>query len=151
MVNFDELRKEVALRHNILLGKDDPILVTVTLNDIVLNRYLELLAAQNKGYSLAITAALQQQTELAKATASRIITDASDYVAVQVRQAVATSLADAGAQIKMDIAEVKAASREALAGSQTAHGVRMAAMIAAGVAGACAIIALVAMVVVLVK
>ena len=28
MLDFDDIRKEVAIRHNVLLGKDDPILVT---------------------------------------------------------------------------------------------------------------------------
>ena len=50
MIDFDELRKTVAIKHNVLLGPDDPILVTVTLHDLVLGRYVEVLTAQNEGH-----------------------------------------------------------------------------------------------------
>lgn len=151
IINFDELRKEVAIKHNVLLGGDDPVLVTVTLNDLVLRRYVDVLAAQNEAHQKALAAALQEQIEQSKGTASRVITDAADYVSAQVRQAVTAALADAGAQLRNEVADTRAATRQALAGVETASVARNTAIVAAAVAAAGALVALTAVVVVVLK
>lgn len=151
MLDFNELRKEVAIRHNVLLGPDDPILVTVTLNDLVLNRYVEILAAQNAGYQKALAALLHEQQDQAKVVAGRIITDAANYVSDQVRQAVAAAVADASTQLRQDLAEARAIRADAAAATSGAQSAKVVSLVAAGLAGVCAIVALVALVVVLVK
>lgn len=151
MLDFNELRKEVAIRHNVLLGPDDPILVTVTLNDLVLNRYVEILAAQNAGYQKALAALLHEQQDQAKVVAGRIITDAANYVSDQVRQAVAAAVADASTKLRQDLAEARAIRADAAAATSGAQSAKVVSLVAAGLAGVCAIVALVALVVVLVK
>ena len=74
MIDFDEIRKQVAIKHNVLIGKDDPILVTVTVSDMVLGRYLELVSDQYDEANRALTVSLQQQVEQSKETAGKVIT-----------------------------------------------------------------------------
>ncbi|EMW1875870.1 conjugal transfer protein TraM [Salmonella enterica subsp. enterica] len=151
MLDFDDIRKEVAIRHNVLLGKDDPILVTVTVNELVLGRYLDLISDQYDEANRNLTLTLQQQVEQSKETAGKIITDAANYVSDQTRQAVAEAVKDAGKELRQQVAEVKTASREAVASGRDAQVAKNSAMVAAVLAGVAALIAVAALVVVLVK
>lgn len=151
MMPFDELRKEVAIRHNVLLGQDDPILVTVTINELVLSRYLEKASAEYADANRTLTVSLQQQVDQSKETAGKVITEAATYVREQVRQAVTAAVNDAGAQLRQSIADVQVASRTSEASSRDAHTAKSGAVIAAVIASGAAIAALAALVVVLVK
>lgn len=151
MLDFDDIRKEVAIRHNVLLGKDDPILVTVTVNELVLGRYLDLISDQYDEANRTLTLTLQQQVEQSKETAGKIITDAANYVSDQTRQAVAEAVKEAGKELRQQVAEVKTASREAVASGRDAQMAKNSARVAAVLAGVAALIAVVALVVVLVK
>ena len=103
MIDFDEIRKTVAIRHGVLLDPNDPVLVTVTLNELVLSRYAEILTEQNKAHRKAIEAALQQGIADAKQTAGRVITEAADYVGEQTKMTVSSVLKEGEAQIKRDL------------------------------------------------
>lgn len=151
MLDFDDIRKEVAIRHNVLLGKDDPILVTVTVNELVLGRYLDLISDQYDEANRTLTLTLQQQVEQSKETAGRIITDAANYVSDQTRQTVAEAVKEAGKELRQQVAEVRTASREAVASGRDAQVAKNSAMLAAVLAGVAALIAVAALVVVLVK
>ena len=151
MLDFDDIRKEVAIRHNVLLGKDDPILVTVPVNELVLGRYLDLSSDQYDEANRTLTLTLQQQFEQSKETAGKIITDAANYVSDQTRQAVAEAVKEAGKELRQQVGEVKTASREAVASGRDAQVAKNSAMVAAVLAGVAALIAVAALVVVLVK
>ncbi|MDD4937252.1 MAG: hypothetical protein PHT60_15925 [Acidiphilium sp.] len=151
MIDFDELRKEVAIKHSVLLGPNDPILVTVTLHDIVLGRYVEVLSAQNEGHQKALSAALAEHVEQSKAIGGRIITDAADYVSRQVREAVTSALTDTGAKLRADLDAAQTARQQSANLAAEARSARSTAIIAAVVAGFCAIIAVAMAVVVFVK
>jgi hypothetical protein len=141
MIDFDALRKEIAVRHSVLLGPDDPILVTVTLHDLVLGRYVEVLSAQNARHAKALSAALAEQVEQSKALGGRIITDAADYVSTQVREAVTSAITDAGAKLRADLDAAQSARRESAALAAEAGSARSTAIIAALGAGLCAVFA----------
>ncbi|EGJ4291074.1 conjugal transfer protein TraM [Salmonella enterica] len=151
MLDFDDIRKEVAIRHNVLLGKDDPILVTVTVNELVLGRYLDLISDQYDEANRTLTLTLQQQVEQSKETAGKIITDAANYVSDQTRQAVAEAVKEAAKELRQQVAEVKTASREAVASGRDAQVAKNSATVAAVLAGVAALIAVAALVVVLLK
>lgn len=155
MIDIDEIRKQVAIKHNVLLGKDDPILVTVSINEMVLGRYLDLASERYSEASREMTVALQQQQEQAKEVAGRVITDAADYVSKQVRSAVAeavkAAVMDAGGQLRQQIADAQAAGRDAVNSSRDAQTAKSGAMLAAVLAGVSAVVAVAALVVVLVK
>ena len=129
MIDFDEIRKEVAIRHGFVPDLDDPMLVTVTVNELVIQRYVDILMEANEAHRKAIEAALQQGIADAKVTASRIITEAADYVSEQARTAVSEALEEAKAQIKRDLSAYR---KEA----QTA---RKTAIVAAAVSCICTV------------
>lgn len=66
MIDFEEIRKQIAIKHNVLLDKDDPILVTITINEIVLSRYLDLVTERYSDASRDLTIALLHQQEESK-------------------------------------------------------------------------------------
>jgi hypothetical protein len=151
ILDFDEIRKEVAIRHSVLLGKDDPILVTVTINELVLERYLDLVSEHYEDVSRTLAVTTQQQVEQSKETAAKIITDAANYVSEQIRQASAQAANEAGEEIRRHISSAKSASRDAASRGREAQTAKNSAFIAAVVAGAAALIAVVAVIVVLLK
>lgn len=86
-MDIDALRAEVAKRHNVLLGKDDPIFVTLTLNELVLADFLAsaqriIDEAMNQSSALAT-----QQEAAAKAVAEKLVTGAGRFIADQVKEA----------------------------------------------------------------
>lgn len=151
MIDFDEIRKEVAIRHNILLGKDDPILATVTVNELVLTRYLDLISERYDDANRTLTVTLQQHVDQSKETAGKIITDAANYVSDQLRQTTAEVIQEAGREMRRQAADAQAASREALQGSRDAQVAKNSAVLAAGLAGLAAVVAVAALVIVLVR
>lgn len=151
MLDFDEIRKEVAIRHNVLLGKDDPILATVTLNELVLARYLDLVSEQYDQGNRELAIALQQNIELSKETAGRVITEAANYVSDQLRQTVTDTIKEAGADLRRQIAEAQTARREAWEYAEYAKTAKTAALISVVLAGVMTLIAAVTLMVVVFK
>ena len=103
MIDFNEIKKEVALRHNVLLGNDDPVLVTVTLNELVLKQYLSLMTEKYDEANHSLTISLQQQIEQSKQISGKIITDASNYVSDQVRESIDTSMEQSKEKLHSEI------------------------------------------------
>ncbi len=151
MITFDEIRKEVALRHNVLIGKDDPILVTVTINELVLSHYLKLAADSYSQANAELSTAIQHQTEEAKKTAGTIITAASDYVASEIKKVTATAVTDAAVQIKHQVGVAQTVAHDALNASREIQAAKNAALISAVVAGGGALLAIFALIILLVK
>lgn len=83
--------------------------------------------------------------------AGKVITDAANYVSEQVRQAVTAALADAGNDVRRQIANAQAASRDAVASGRDAQAAKTGAYLAAALAGVAALVAVAALVVVLLK
>jgi len=104
MIDFDEIRKAAAIEHNILLEKDDPALIAVTLNELMIQRYIDILNEKNIEHLKALEAAQARGLAEAKVTGGRVITDASNYVSEQVKEVVEEALEKGEAQIKRDLA-----------------------------------------------
>lgn len=161
-IDFDDLRKEVAVKHNVWLGENDPILVSVTLHDAILNRYVGILTEQNEGYAKALAAILSDHNERSKATAGKVITEASDYVSHEVSQTVKSALAEASASMRQQMEAASASMRQQMEAAQSAtaqaansvqaaNSARSVAILAAVAAGLFAVVAIAALVVVLLK
>lgn len=150
-IDLDAIRAEIFKRHHLAIPPDDPILVSVALNEMVLNRYLEEANERHLLANRQLTVAIQEQVEQSKATASRIITEAADYVAKEIHRAAVNATADASTQLRQQIAEAQALSRAATVSGRDAQTAKQGAMIAAVLAGAAALISLAAVVIVLVK
>lgn len=91
-LNFDEMRKAVAMRHDVLIGEDDPLLIEATMLENLLEQCVKTL-----------NAALQRGEAEAKKTAARIITDATGYVSDQVHTAVTAAMDEGRDEIRKDL------------------------------------------------
>lgn len=151
MLDFDEIRKQVAIKHNVLLGVEDPVLVTVTVSEMVLDRYLDLVSEHYEDATRALAVSMEQQVEQAKGTAGKIITDASNYVSDQIRQAVVAAVNEAGGELRRQITAAQAASKESVASGRDAQTAKNGAFLAAVLASVAAIVSVAALVVVLVR
>jgi hypothetical protein len=78
---------EVAKRHNVLVDPKDPIFVTVTLNEILLDEHVRRLQASLEEAQRTAAAASYQQVDLAKRIASQFVTDGAKFTTEQVRAA----------------------------------------------------------------
>lgn len=151
LIDFEKIRGEIYSRYNISLPPDDPILIAVALNELVLDRYIDLVSLRYEAANRELTISLQQQVEQSKEIGGRIITDAADYVSQEVRQAVANATRDAAGQLRQQIADAQALAHDAIINSRDAQTAKSGALIAAALAGAAAVAAVAALVVVLVR
>lgn len=142
MIDFDEIRKEVAIRHNVLLGKDDPVLVTVTLNELILKQYINLVDKQYAAANRDITISLQQHIDQSKITAGKIITEASNYVSEQVNKSIEATIKQATAELKKEIQTTIILQKRALASALEVNSAKKAARISAVTAGVSALISI---------
>jgi hypothetical protein len=79
-LDFQKIKAEVARRHHVTLDEDDPILVTITLNELILEHYEERFKTLLTQSQAQLSAASAQQEEAAKDIASRIVTGAASYI-----------------------------------------------------------------------
>ena len=133
-IEIERLIGEVAKRHNALLGRDDPIFMAVTLNELIIARALEQVQAVVEASQDQISVGTVQQIATAKTIAASLITSAADHVTVQVRAATS----DAAQQIQLAVAEELRGARLA---AKTAQKAGSTAAFAAGVAIAATAIA----------
>jgi hypothetical protein len=91
---IEQLIGEVAQKHGLLLSRDDPVLVSVTLNEQILSHALGQLQGSLNTAKLEIGALSARQTEAAKTIAEQLITAAAGYIADEVRAAAADIGAD---------------------------------------------------------
>jgi len=148
-LDLNELRKIVAIKHNVLLSPDDPILVTLTLNELVLGRYLELVNQHSEDAERRLASAIAEQLAAARASAGAIITDAADYVETQVRQSVHAAVLEADRQVQQHLADAQTASREIAQAGEATKSAKTIAVLSAVSAGFCAIIAITAAIMVM--
>ena len=132
-IEIERLIGEVAKRHNALLGRDDPIFMAVTLNELIIAHALEQVKAAVEASQDQISAGTVQQIATAKTIAASLITSAADHVAAQMRAAAA----DAAQQIQLAVADELRGARLAAKTAQKAGGT---ATLAAGIAIAAAAI-----------
>jgi hypothetical protein len=124
-MDVDALRAQVARRHNILLANDDPIFITVTLNELVLEEFLSRMQAIADEAHAKSIAAGSHQVELAKTAAGKLITESAGYIANQATERV-TLAVDAA------IARAGEAARTATRASNTALWVAVVTLLVVG-------------------
>jgi hypothetical protein len=104
---------DVARRHNILLNKDDPLFMQLTLIERILVRAVErvraaVLAAQND-----VAAGAVQHREIARTMARQIIAGAGENVANAIHAAGADVTAQMKTAAARELAEARALARAA--------------------------------------
>jgi hypothetical protein len=112
---IEEAVSEVARKHNLLLSPDDPLLVTITLNEVMLRRLLERQAEALQAAQDEIAAGAAQQIEAAREIAGLVITGATEFVVGELRSAAtalnAELLAAAERERKLAVAAAISAQR----------------------------------------
>jgi hypothetical protein len=104
---------EVARQHNLLLSPDDPLLVTITLNEVILQ---QIIARQLQAIEAAqdqIAAGSAQQIETARQIAGIVVTGAADYVAGELRATAAALKAEWVAAVEAEKSQILLAAAEA--------------------------------------
>lgn len=125
---------EVARRHNVRLDPDDPILVTVTLNERILAGYLERVAALVEEAQDQTAVAAAGQMEAAREVAARLVTGAAAHVAGRIRDAGDAMAEGLAERVARDAAAARAAAHEARSARRVAVSAALAAGAAAGLA-----------------
>ena len=136
--DIERLIGDVAKRHNLLLRPDDPLFITVTLNELLLGRALERIEAAIIASQDQIAAGTAQQIANAKALGERLVTAAAAHAAGQVREAAGEAADRIGTAVA---AELRAAREAAHAASAARAGAWWAVTIAIAAAAIAAAIA----------
>lgn len=112
-LSVQELIGEVAKRHGLLLGPNDPILVTLTLNELIVGGYVDRVQAAIGDTLDQLSGAQAQHIEAAREIASAIVTRAADYGADQIHKAVDDLVAGLRAGLAADVAAAREAADQA--------------------------------------
>ncbi|WP_146214744.1 hypothetical protein [Azospirillum thermophilum] len=112
-----------------LLGPSDPILVTLTLNELVLTQYVERLTAAIEQAQDQTAAGSAQQIAAARELAGKLVTDAGGYVAGQVEDAGRAVQAQLLASLGRQVQAAQEAAQQAAIARRTAL---YAALVAVG-------------------
>ena len=137
-LDIERLISDVAKRHNLLLRPDDPLFITVTLNELLLARALERIETAVIASQDQIAAGTVHQIATAKVLGERIITAAAGHVAGQLREAAGEAADRLGTAVG---AEMRAAREAAKAASAARAGAWLAVTIAIAAAAIAATIA----------
>lgn len=111
-LTIERLIGEVAERHNVLIGADDPIFMTVTLNERLLAEALARIKAELAASQDQIAAGTAQHLAAAKALSERLITAAAGYAAGEVRAAAGEAADAIRATIAAELAVVRRSAQE---------------------------------------
>lgn len=106
-IDIERLIGEVARRHNLLLSRDDPILVSVTLNELVLAALLSRLDQMLQNAEARVASSSVQHAEVMKEVAARLITASAIYADKEIRTAAQTGAAEIIAVISEQVALLK--------------------------------------------
>ncbi len=90
-INIEELIAIVAKKHKVLLSADDPIFLTVTLNEMILNHHLEMVNNNMDGLKSNLETLYHRQSEENKALAKRMINASLTYSVKSVSEAVSNA------------------------------------------------------------
>lgn len=140
-IDVERLIGEVARRHHALLGRDDPIFMTVTLNELIIARALERVQAMVEASQDQISAGTAQQILASKTIAASLITSAAEHVAGEIRAATTEAVEQIQAAVAEELRAARLAARTAQKASRTTGWAACVAVAAAAIAGTLAVLA----------
>jgi ABC-type multidrug transport system fused ATPase/permease subunit len=139
-LEIERLIGEVARRHDLLLSRDDPVLITITLHELLLERAFDRLheaLVEAEGRAAAIAAA---QTEAAGEIASRLITAAAGYADQEIRAAAKNASAEIAAALRESFHQARKTEAVTSEAARNAWRAGLLGVMAAGVAGLIALL-----------
>lgn len=86
-MDTEAILAKVAAEHRVVLDKADPILIAVTLNELVLQEYLEHAERAAESSANRSSALAEQYQQAAKETAERLVSGAGQYIVDEVHRA----------------------------------------------------------------
>jgi hypothetical protein len=137
MIDLDEIRKDIAARHNILLDKDDSSLVLISMADRLIEQHVATLNSHNEHYLRTLLDSLKKGNEEARAMGARVISQTTTHASTEVKAAVKEAMDEGREELRKDLRLAWAKIEEA----------RKAVYVAAGITGVCAVVTLGAMVI----
>jgi len=87
MKDMDNIIKEIALEHGVLLRKEDPAFLFASINEKLLAHYGEQLVISQTDQQKALGIVIERNNELAKQASAQMITKAAHYVHDQIYNA----------------------------------------------------------------
>jgi hypothetical protein len=133
-IEVEALQMEVAKRHGTMLSKDDPIFMTVTLNELVLDSFLQRSLANSEELERRGAALMAQEVATVKGTAEKMILGAASFFVQEVRKAADGAENSVSNAIERRVAQAIAAER--------AEAAKRPVYLAAALAGAAAFLTL---------
>ncbi len=103
-IDVGELIAKVAKKHNLLLSKDDPILITITLNEYVVSKHLEMVDQHFNSLKSDLEQLYFRQQEENKELAKKII-NASLKV---TQDTIASSAKKASSDLVLEVEKLQA-------------------------------------------
>lgn len=88
MIDKQAIIEEVARKHKILLGSDDPILTTVAIHDVVIAEYIDQINRSIENLKSELEVINYRHLKNSKAIAKDIIGQASEIAAEQIIKAI---------------------------------------------------------------
>lgn len=92
MTNLDDVRKEIAIRHETLIGKDDPILMMVTIYDKVVENMIEehvsKLNNQQEELMKKMLNSLQKSQDETKRLAKTVVNEGTEYASAVIKSTI---------------------------------------------------------------
>lgn len=129
------VRKETGVK----LAEDDPVLAVAVMHEKLLEAALERVEAAAQSAAGRMAHAADRAVDAARSDAGRVVTEASEWVAEQLRAAGAEVAATLVQETQAEVAKAEAARRAAVRAAWVAGGVSLAGVVAVG-AGALAVL-----------
>ena len=130
-IDIDAIRLEVARRHGVMVGKDDPILAFVTVNELVLEAFLARAREASDELERRGAALMAQEVATVKATAEKMIGGAASFFTQEVRKAADAAESSVASSIERRVAQAVAAADRAESVKRPAYVAAAAAIAAA--------------------
>lgn len=132
MIDMDEIRKAVAIKHDVLLGNDDPLLMNVTINESLLQQCLFDMNAHQEANVKALINSIQKSHEETKRLAKKVVDEGTEYACDQISTAIKATMDESRDEFKQQM-------RKAWEVMQIA---KRTAVIGAAVSASCAVVML---------
>ncbi|WEV50232.1 hypothetical protein OZX61_12860 (plasmid) [Acinetobacter sp. ESL0695] len=87
MIDKDALIQEVAKKHHVLLSKDDPIFVSVTLSELVLKHYIDQIDHKLSNTEETFYEMKRDAEDTAQTIANKLITKGAEYINLEMEKA----------------------------------------------------------------
>lgn len=121
MIDQNEIRKELAIRHGTFIGENDPILMITTVHELLLEQSVNDLNSQQEATAKALLNSIQKSHEETKRLAKKVVDEGTEYACDQISTAIKATVDESRDEFKQEMRKVwvmiQAAKRTAVIGA----------------------------------